>query len=40
MLLYEHMEKKKTYKLDKLTGTELLKLSGAKSIKQKKEVIN
>ena len=36
MLLYEYMEKKKTFKLDKITGTELLKLSGIKSINQEK----
>lgn len=36
MLLYEYMEKKKTFKIDKITGTELLKLSGIKSINQEK----
>jgi hypothetical protein len=36
MLLYEYMEKQKTFKIDKLTGTELLKLSGARSINQTK----
>ena len=36
MLLFEYMEKNNTYKIDKLTGTELLKLSKAKSIKQEK----
>jgi hypothetical protein len=36
MLLYEYMEKQKTFKIDKLTGTELLKLSGIKSINQEK----
>jgi hypothetical protein len=36
MLLYEYMEKKKTFKLEKITGTELLKLSGIKSINQEK----
>jgi hypothetical protein len=36
MLLYEYMEKQKTFKIDKLTGTELLKLSGARSINQEK----
>lgn len=35
MLLYEYMYKKKTFKLDKITGTELLKLSGHKEIRQK-----
>lgn len=36
MLLFEYMEKNKTFKIDKLTGTELLNLSGAKSINQQK----
>ena len=36
MLLFEYMEKNNTYTIDKLTGTELLKLSKAKSIKQEK----
>jgi hypothetical protein len=34
MLLFEHMEKKKTFKLDKLTGTELLRLGGYKGTRQ------
>ena len=34
MLLYEYMEKQKTFKLDKLTGTELLKLGKYKGIRQ------
>ena len=36
MLLFEYMEKNKTYKINKLTGTELLKLSKAKTINQEK----
>ena len=36
MLLYEHMERKKSFKIDSITGTELLRLSGAKSINQEK----
>lgn len=34
MLLYEYMENKKNFTLDKLTGTELLKLGGYKGIRQ------
>lgn len=36
MLLFEYMERHNTFKIDRLTGTELLKLSKAKSIKQEK----
>ena len=36
MLLFEYMEKKKSYKIEKLTGTELLKFGKAKSINQEK----
>ena len=36
MLLYEYMETNKTFKIDKLTGTELLKMSGTKGINQQK----
>lgn len=35
MLLYEYMGQKKTFKLDKITGTELLKLAGYTQIRQK-----
>lgn len=35
MLLYEYMEKKNTFKLNKITGTELLKLGGYTNIRQK-----
>jgi len=34
MLLFEYMEKNKTFKLDKITGTELLKLGGYTGTKQ------
>ena len=36
MLLYEHMEQNSSFKIDAITGTELLNLSGAKSINQEK----
>lgn len=36
MLLYEYMEKQKTFKIDRLTGTELLKLSGMQFINQER----
>ena len=36
MLLFEYMEKNNAYKIDKITGTELLKLSKAKTINQEK----
>lgn len=34
MLLYEYMETNKSFKIEKLTGTELLKLGGYKGIRQ------
>lgn len=34
MLLFEYMEKKNTFRLDKLTGTELLKLGGYEGTRQ------
>ena len=36
MLLYEYMEKNKTFKIDRLTGTELLRFSGTQFINQER----